>query len=143
MYIGIGPDCFWGIGKVKNLGEHFEMSENRQFLGVNGRVKTSHRWARENQPVIPSLIYRIFFTVQENLAFSILRFQRDRGLYRSDRRRGENGPHKSSSEPRRRKPSGTGRSKFNLVYSSCEHCRYHPCLFGPYLLWCCCLRLCL
>jgi hypothetical protein len=44
--------------------------------------------------------------------------QKDPGLYRSDRRTGENGPYKSSSEPGRRRPSGTDRLNYNHVYKT-------------------------
>ena len=44
--------------------------------------------------------------------------QKDRGLYRSDRRTGENGHHKSSSEPGRRKPSGTARSNYTHAFET-------------------------
>jgi hypothetical protein len=67
---------------------------------INGRVKTSHQCAGLKRPVIYSLIYQVSFTVQNNLDFSILRFLKDRGLYRSDRQWSYNGPPTNSSEPR-------------------------------------------
>lgn len=84
-------------------------TRSKGFFHKGQRVdsRPGSHWASQNQPVLSLPVYQIRLVVQVKLAPSACQFQKKPGLYRSDRRRSENGSPQGSS----RESSGTGRPR--------------------------------